>query len=568
MDAWLWIGGVIAALYVLRWRFKRPLTTYGAAAWASLWKVYRRGFFRSGGLLVGDWYGLSGIYYRGNGHVLTLAPTGVGKGATAIIPNLLRHEHLFVCDFGGENTAVASRAWRRKGLIFHCLNPWNMHAGKPWKLPAHSVNPLDLLDPESESFVSDADLLAEMMTARSGKEGGSSAYFKDEAQSGLKALLMHIATAEPPERRNLLTVREYISLQSDAWTSLLDGMKANPAGQGVVSREAAQLERRQGQAPEEFSAILSTMKQDTNFLDDPIVRRFLSKSDARLSDVKGVKGCAVSFVMPLEHAATHSGLTRLVLGVMLLTMQRPPLARRKVLFVLDEFASLGRVNRVANGLATLRKYRVWLWPIFQNIGQIKDLYGAGWQTFIANAELKQFFGAWEVETADYVSQLCGDATIEVKSVGEGGRATKSHARRRLITPEEVMKMEGRQVAIIGSLAPMLLATRPYWERPSLQERFYNNPYQGNTPRLPPSTPWRALCGAAVKLTAWALAPGLSAALLYLAAFLVLARPAVNTASFPEGREYACDYVGLHGKRSYSVRGPCPPVVWRFNTPAE
>ncbi|MBE0613800.1 MAG: type IV secretory system conjugative DNA transfer family protein [Burkholderiales bacterium] len=568
MEALLWVGGVIAVWYVLAWRFKRPLKTYGTAAWASLWKVYRKGLFRPGGLLVGDWYGLSAIYYRGNGHVLTIAPTGVGKGATAIIPNLLRYDHLFVCDFGGENTAVGVKTWRKKGLNFYCLNPWGMHTAKPWDLPSHSVNPLDLLNPDSETFVSDADLLAEMIIARTGKEGGSSAYFKDEAQSGIKALLMHIVTAEPVARRNLLAVREYISLESERWGDLLSEMKDNPAGDGVISREAAQLERRQDQAPEEFSAILSTMKQDTNFLDDPIVRRFLSRSDANLSDVKGHKGCVVSFVMPLEHAGTHSGLTRLILGVMLVTMQRPPLARHRVLFVLDEFASLGRVSRVSNGLATLRKYRVWLWPIFQSIGQIRDLYGAGWEGFISNAELKQFFGAWDNDTGEYISKLCGDATVETVSEGENGRRTKSHGRRRLITPEEVMKLEGKQVAIIGSAAPMLLETRSYWERPSLRDQFYNNPYHGNTPRLPPSTPWRALSGAAVKIGAWALAPGLTAMCLYLAAVLVFTRPAINTGSrFVDG-EHACDYVGLHGARSYTVGGQCPSMVWRFNVEAD
>ena len=150
-------------------------------------------------MLAGDWTGLLPVHYSGGGHALTVAPTGSGKGTCAIIPNLLRHPWIFLIDPGGENTAICAKEWQRKGYTFYCLNPWGMHGGEPWSLPAHSINPLDILDPQAETFASDADLLAEMIVTRSGKADGSTAYFKDEAQSGIRAFLMHIMTTEAPE---------------------------------------------------------------------------------------------------------------------------------------------------------------------------------------------------------------------------------------------------------------------------------------------------------------------------------------------------------------------------------
>jgi hypothetical protein len=57
-----------------------------------------------------------------------------------------------------------------------------------------------------ETFASDADLLADTIVTRSGKEDGSTAFLKDEAQSGIRAFLMHIMTSEPEERRTLTTL--------------------------------------------------------------------------------------------------------------------------------------------------------------------------------------------------------------------------------------------------------------------------------------------------------------------------------------------------------------------------
>lgn len=515
------------------------------------------------GILIGDWAGLAPVYYKGNGHLLTVAPIGVGKGATAVIPNALRYDHLFLCDFGGENTAVAIREWRRKGMSVYCINPWKMHAGDPWALPSHSLNVLDLLDPDASTFVSDAGLLAEMATTRTGRESGSAAYFKDEAQSAIKAFLMHARTAEPPERQNLATLRDYVTRTGRAWKRLLDDMIASPWGEGVIAREAGQLRRREEQAPEEFSAIVSTLKQDTNFLDDPLVRQALSSSEVRLDAVKGDRGAAIALIIPLEHAQTNAPLARLVLGAMLLTMQRPPLAREKVLFVLDEFAALGKVSRISNGLATLRKYRVWLWPIFQTIAQIRDLYGDGWQNFIGTAELRQFLGAWDHETAEYVSRLCGETTITTQTHGNQGHVTTSETRRLLVTPEEVLHApDGQQIAFVANMKPMRLIARPYWERPELRGRFHRNPFHGAIPRLPLVTPLRLLQGAWIRTVAWWLAPSKTAAMIYIALLLWGTGFSVNVRSEPGTPFFICSYVGPHGLEKWT--GPdCPRLRTRW-----
>lgn len=564
---------IVLAIVLLRWRFAKRPRTFGSAGWLPAWTASGKLLFRRGGLLAGDWTGLLGVHYGGGGHALTVAPTGSGKGTCAIIPNLLRHAWIFLIDPGGENTAIAVRAWRDKGYHFICLNPWAMHAGAPWALPSHALNPLSILDPASESFASDADLLADMIVARTGREGGSSAYFKDEAQSGIRAFLMHIATAEPAGRRNLLTLRKYISLESHEWEALLAAMKGNMAAGGVIAREAAQLERREAQAAEEFSAILSTIKQDTNFLEDPVMQKALCGQSADLGALKGalggksVKGCAVSVVMPLEYLDTHAAYARLVTGAALWTMQRGALSRGRVLFVMDEFPALKRLDRVAKGLATLRKYRVWLWPIIQNIGQLKQLYGENWQTFMSNAGFKQFIGAGDLETAEYVSRLCGETTIETKTRNPGG-ITRAEARRPLATVEEVMTLrEDRQIVFADNLKPMLLRKTPYWERPDLRGRFHPNPYHTGTPAVPAWAPFGQAWGACVRCAAWLVRPSPVIVAAIVMALAYFCDPGVLTSrAFDPYRHYAlCGYATLMGPHTIVWRGAprdfaCDPII--------
>lgn len=564
---------IVAGVVLAAWRLQKVRTTYGSAYWLKPWTAEGRGLFKDdGGVLAGDWTGLLPVYYRGDGHVLTCAPTGGGKGTAAILPNLLRYPWLFVLDPGGENTAVAIKAWRNKGYEVFCLNPWGMHEAAPWALPSHSINPLDILDPNSRTFASDADLLAEMIVSRSGNEAGNSSYFKDQAQAALRAVLMHIVTTEPPERRNLFMLRKSTSGSESDWAALLEKMKSNHACGGLIAREAAQLERREGQAPEEFSAIMSTLKDDTDFIEDPVMERALCASDVDMSALKGVRngkdipGCVVSVVVPLEYKDTHAVYSRLILAVALWTMQRPPLARGRVLFVLDEFPSLGRVKRVSQGLAELRKYNVRLWPVIQNLGQLIGLYGKEWQTFIGNCGMKQFIGAADLETANYVSALCGGATIEVTQ-GRGAQARTFETGRALATAEEVMRADSRlQYVFMDELKPMQLLKTPYWMRPEMRGQFLTNPYREETPKPDPNAPLKALWGQLYWLCAWLVRPSPYVVAALVMFLLVHADAAVNIGGTVDRQKRIaiCRYAGVSGVWDGEVRlwqrKGCPAVL--------
>ena len=138
--------------------------------------------------------------------------------------------------------------------------------------------------------------------------------------------------------------------------------------------------------------------------------------------------------------------------------------KQPALFLLDEFAALGRLEAVERAMGLMAGYGLQLWPILQDMSQLKDLYGARANTFVANAGVLQCFGVNDFETARWLSQMIGRETIgyqtESHRPGEIASTTQHIAARDLMTPDEIMQLpphvqllrvQGRPVMLAGKL---------------------------------------------------------------------------------------------------------------------
>lgn len=479
---------VIVVLNLLGWRVQgKPPTTFGSASWMVFWEAYGRKLLRPGGFLAGDWEGLCPVWLRFQ-HAITFGPTGSGKGTTAIIPNLLSQDHVFLVDPGGENTAVVIDDWRARGLSVHVINPFGLLTDAPHALPQHRFNPLALLRTDSDALTADSKLIAEMLITRSGNEVGSAKFFIDATESLLRALIVHIVTALPEADRHLGTLSDFLNADAENWDALLKAMKANTAAAGLVTREANKLERREHQAPEEFSAIMSTAQEALSWIDDPLMREALSQNEVSFDALKGHSpyeaGAAIAVVLPIEYLSSHSALTRLALSCAVLTLRRAPVAQSAPLFILDEAASLGRVGPLTEWLATMRRYGARFWPIFQDVAQLKAIYRDTWNVFFANCDVRQFLGMADLTTAQVVRDTLGTATINTTTKDANGKISVSQAQRPLMTVDELLQMPGNlQIVFYKNLAPMLIVKTPYWRRPEFEGRIGINPFIGQPMRV-------------------------------------------------------------------------------------
>lgn len=74
LETFAYLGLGVSTFALISWRSQKSETTFGSAEWLQPWVASRKGMFRKGGLVLGDWTGLSPVYYRGTGHALTVAP--------------------------------------------------------------------------------------------------------------------------------------------------------------------------------------------------------------------------------------------------------------------------------------------------------------------------------------------------------------------------------------------------------------------------------------------------------------------------------------------------------------
>src|SRR5262245_15542350 len=85
------------------------------------------------------------ILMENEGHLITIAPTGAGKGVGCIVPALLRYQGpVIVVDPKGENVAITARRRGEMGHTVVVLDPIGVT-----DQPSASLNPLQLLDPEA-----------------------------------------------------------------------------------------------------------------------------------------------------------------------------------------------------------------------------------------------------------------------------------------------------------------------------------------------------------------------------------------------------------------------------------
>ncbi|MEM7429757.1 MAG: type IV secretory system conjugative DNA transfer family protein [Pseudomonadota bacterium] len=437
------------------------------------------------GLLIGRNPGTGRLLrYDGPAHLITLAPTRAGKGVGTVIPNLLAVDRSVVAiDPKGENARIAGEARQRFGTV-HVLDPFEVSGH-----PSDCYNPLDRLTPESLDLSEDAASLMEALVMDPAGQM-QEAHWNEEAKAILGGLIMFCVCQEDRNRRSLATVREYLTLPPEKLRALLELMQDSDAAGGLIARAA---NRFLGKADREAASVLSNAQRHTHFLDSPRIARCLARSDFAFSDLRH-RITSVFLVLPPNRMDAYSRWLRLLVSQALQDIARDAEAltatmgaetrsqrlTSPTLFLLDEFSALGRLEAVERAMGLMAGYGLQLWPILQDMSQLRDLYGDRANTFIANAGVQQVFGVNDFETAKWLSQMIGQETSQFQTdsfkPGDGPSFSNHLTGRDLLSPDEIMQMPPNVQLLRVQGQPSALAQKlRYYADPEFRGLFV--PYE-------------------------------------------------------------------------------------------
>jgi type IV secretion system protein VirD4 len=148
---------------------------------------------------------------------------------------------------------------------------------------------------------------------------------------------------------------------------------------------------------------------------------------------------------------------------------------------MDEFAQLGRLDSIFEGVTFFRSFGLRLLAILQSPSQLRTNYSIeGAKTFEQSFDCSVFYtpSPRDIETGELVSKLLGNNTVKGKSESKRkGWETKydststSDQKRALLLPQEVMRMSAKkEIVLISGVAPILATKVRAWEEPMLLTR--------------------------------------------------------------------------------------------------
>jgi type IV secretion system protein VirD4 len=470
-----------------------PTDVMGSAAWNNFLGHDAKYLSAKSNLLLGRPVfpgSLESVYgkllFRRPGHMLSIAQSGSGKGVSLIIPNLLSYMgSMLVIDPKGENSWITAK-WRRDGLgnKVYIVDPWGEVNGAYGAVAGEqetvaSLNPLSSLDPTAADYVDDVTYFADALVVAN--PDAKDPHWDASAKDLIAGLIAYVMEKENIREKTLKTVRGLLTLPDDDLRMIC----ANAVDLGSESVAAKKLGRFNKDSTE-VSGVFATARTQTSFLDSKVLAQNMERSDFSFDELATGRA-TVYLVLPAGRLGTYGRWLRLMVSMAIQAVARIRAPRDlPVLFMLDEFGTVGRLEVVENAYGLMRGFGIAVWAFLQDLNQLSTTYPKSWKTFIANSTAMTCYGAMDQSTVEVISKMLGTQTVEYEgrseSVGESsgtnwspsgtstsGGTTKSvntsvnTTSRPLLFPDEVRRLNDDLCIVLGRHNPFLCRRLVYYE---------------------------------------------------------------------------------------------------------
>lgn len=435
------------------------------------------------------------LTYTGDRHICLIGNSGAGKSRRWLVPNLakLTGWSILVIDPKGELVQMCAPHRAAAGSENIVFDPFGLSGST-----STGLNHLTSLEPASDTFPDDAAEQAEALIQVSRRDNP---HWGESAQDFITGLAMYTRLIIPGG--SYADVRALLTLPDERLRALvMGGADLTPAtrhewqqSRGDKETEKAFDEAHPGYNPpfeyrgkllpgmiaagiihnweeighkaqrfaaitpesREMHSILSTGITQTRLLDSRAIKRELAGGGPSFREMKQ-RPMTVWLVLPDRRLGTHARWLRLTLTLAiqaLMSDTRP--GRVPVGIICDDAAALGHLPILERTVAQLRGYGIKLITIWQDLAQLKHIYGDRWETFIGNSGVLQSFSAQDVVTAQYLSDRSGMTTEQAearnislnlhKKHSYSTSSTRSPFQKPLLLPQDIRNMEDGETVI-------------------------------------------------------------------------------------------------------------------------
>ncbi len=442
---------------------------YGSARWAEKKDIENAGLIRtrtkhgSDTVYVGAWKEKSSkIHYLKHGgpeHVLCFAPTRSGKGVSLVIPTLLAWpQSAVITDLKGELWSLTA-GWRK-----YCAHN-DVLRFEPASMQSAHWNPLDEIEIGSGTEVADVQNLATLIVDPDGQ--GLQSHWQKTSQALLVGVILHAMyqSRQTGVPATLATVDFMLSDPNQSIRELWMDMAMQEFLDGRSHPVIAAAARDMLDRPEEEAgSVLSTAKSYLSLYRDPIVASNTSSSDFKIRDLMHYDNPVSLYIVthpndksrlrPLIRILINMIIRKLADKITFIAGQPTAHYKHKLLLMLDEFPSLGKLEILQESLAFIAGYGIKAYLICQDVNQLKSRetgYGHD-ETITSNCHIQVAFAPNRIETAEHLSKLTGQTTVIKEQITTSGRRssmmhghvtrTLQESQRALLTPDECMRLPG------------------------------------------------------------------------------------------------------------------------------
>ena len=372
------------------------------------------------------------LMHSGPEHAIVVAPTRTGKGVSIVLPTLVSWSgSIVVHDMKGELFAL-SAGWRGQYAKNRIIR---FDPAAPCS-ESHSFNPLNELSIGTPSEVAEAQNIAISIVDPHGK--GLDDHWTKTSYALLTGLLlfcMYEKRTGPDSQTHTATLYDVRLAMADSkrtprqlYQAMVDNtfgpdgtahLTITTGGQAMLNTE----ER-------ERSSILSTAVSFFSLYDDPLIQANTSRSDFRISDLMHAgEPMTLYLIVNPANKERLQPLMRLMITMMLRRLVATKLEfddgqpirnyRHRLLFLLDEFAELGKLKVVKDSLPYMAGWGISALICVQSLDQVEETFGKQDSTK-SMCHYTVAFAPNDKNTGDWISSLLGMSTRVKEAITESG----------------------------------------------------------------------------------------------------------------------------------------------------